>query len=148
MRASAGLSLVEALSVLALLVVLLAVAVPHLPPSPELSARAVARQLVADLYLSQRLSIARGEDYELAFATPPPYQAYTVRNARTQVPEPDFPKQVPSEVQVTGPSGVYYTPPEGMVRLLGVGPITVRGGTQTVLIEVLEPSGYVRVTPP
>jgi len=140
-----GFSLVEGLVVAALLAILVVVAVPRLMVPETLHARSSARQLAADLRLAQRLAIARRANILLEFSpSAPPYTRYTVR-AQSGGDEPDFPKELPREVAVSGPLQFAFSSngsaaPGGMVTL------TASGATATV--EITAATGYVKVTGP
>lgn len=140
-----GFSLVEGLVVAALLAILVVVAVPRLMVPETLHARSSARQLAADLRLAQRLAIARRTNILLEFSpSAPPYTRYTVK-AQSGSDEPDFPKDLPREVSVTGPVQFSFLP-SGSASPAGTVTLTASGATATV--EVTPTTGYVKVTGP
>lgn len=140
-----GFSLVEGLVVAALLAILVVVAVPRLMVPETLHARSSARGLAADLRLAQRLAIARRANVVLEFSpSAPPYTRYTVRQA-SGGDEPDFPKDLPREVSVTGPLQFAFSS-DGSATPGGTVTLTANGATATV--EVFAATGYVKVTGP
>lgn len=140
-----GFSLVEGLVVAALLAILVVVAVPRLMVPETLHVRSSARQLAADLRLAQRLAIARRANVVLEFSPPaPPYTRYTVR-AQSGGDEPDFPKDLPREVSVTGPLQFAFSA-NGSSASGGTVTLTASGATATV--EITAATGYVKVTGP
>ncbi|MDQ7840637.1 MAG: GspH/FimT family pseudopilin [bacterium] len=140
-----GFSLVEGLVVAALLAILVVVAVPRLMVPETLHARSSARQLAADLRLAQRLAIARRANVLLEFSpSAPPYTRYTVR-AQSGGDEPDFPKDLPQEVTVSGPLQFAFSS-NGSAAPGGAVTLTASGATATV--EITAATGYVKVTGP
>ncbi len=146
-RADAGLTLVEAAAVLALLALLLMVAVPNLLPAAELEARVAARQVAADASLARQLAVSRGEAYVLEFRpSGGPYTSYAVR--REGPDEPDFPREFPPGVHVTGPERIRFLP-SGEADLAGTEASTnFTGGGVTVTMQVFRRTGSVRLVPP
>ncbi len=147
-RADAGLTLVEAAAVLALLALLLMVAVPNLLPAAELEARVAARQVAADASLARQLAVSRGEAYVLEFRpSGGPYTSYAVRR-EAGPDEPDFPKEFPPGVHVTGPERIRFLP-SGEADLAGTEASTnFTGGGVTVTMQVFRRTGSVRLVPP
>lgn len=144
-RPEAGLSLIEGLVVVALLVVLAMVAVPRLAVPEPLQVRVQARELAADLRLAQRLAIARRANYVLEFApAAPPYAQYAVR-AEGGAPEPDFPKTLAPEVSVAGTLQFVFHPDGGAAA---GGTITVTSGATAADIQVNAATGRVTVNGP
>jgi type II secretory pathway pseudopilin PulG len=140
-----GFSLVEGLVVAALVAILVVVAVPRLMVPETLHARSSARQLAADLRLAQRLAIAQRANIVLEFSpSAPPYTRYTVRQEGGGA-EPDFPKDLPQEVTVTGPVQFIFSS-AGSVSPGGMMTLTASSATATV--EVFAATGYVKVTGP
>lgn len=140
-----GFSLVEGLVVAALLAILVIVAVPRLMVPETLHARSSARGLAADLRLAQRLAIARRATIVLEFSpSAPPYTGYTVRQEGGGA-EPDFPKDLPQEVTVTGPLQFAFSS-NGSASAGGTVTLTASGATAAV--EVFAATGYVKVTGP
>ena len=140
-----GFSLVEGLVVAALLAILVVVAVPRLMVPETLHARSSARQLAADLRLAQRLAIARRANVMLEFIpSAQPYTGYAVRQEGGGA-EPDFPKDLPREVSVTGPVQFSFLP-SGSASPAGTVTLTASGATATV--EVFASTGCVKVTGP
>lgn len=148
MRASAGMTVLEAVAALALLALLLAVAVPKFLPAPELEVRVAARELAADMGLARQLAVSRGEPYVVEFRPPGgPYTSYTVRRGGGP-DEPDFPKALPAGVVASAPSQVPFKP-SGAVGI--VGPVSVdvilTSGSASARVRVTVATGYVRVVP-
>ena len=140
-----GFSLVEGLVVAALLAILVVVAVPRLMVPETLHARSSARQLAADLRLAQRLAIARRANILLEFSpSAPPYTRYTVR-AQSGGDEPDFPKELPREVAVSGPLQFAFSS-NGSAAPGGT--VTLTAGGVTATVEITATTGYVKVTGP
>lgn len=148
MRASGGVTVLEAVATLALLALLLAVALPNLLPSPELEARVAAREVVADASLARQLALSRGTTYLVEFRPPGgPYTSYAVR-ADGGPDEPGFPKDLPAGVQVTGPEAIPFLP-SGAAKLDAPQvELTFAGGGAAATVRVVAATGYVRVDPP
>ncbi|MBM3469768.1 MAG: prepilin-type N-terminal cleavage/methylation domain-containing protein [Armatimonadetes bacterium] len=145
MACQSGFSLVEGLVVAALLAILVVVAVPRLMVPETLHARSSARQLAADLRLAQRLAIARRANVMLEFSpSAPPYTGYIVRQEGGGA-EPDFPKNLPQEVSVTGPLQFVFSS-NGSAAASGTVTLTASGATATV--QVTAATGHVKVTGP
>jgi type II secretory pathway pseudopilin PulG len=148
MRASGGVTVLEAVATLALLAFLLAVALPNLLPSPELEARVTAREVAADASLARQLAVSRGTTYLLEFRPPGgPYRSYTVR-ADGGTEEPGFPKDLPANVQVTGPEVIPFLPSGAAALDSPQVEVTFTGGAAVATLRVLQATGYVRVDPP
>jgi len=140
-----GFSFTEILAVMALLTILLIVAVPHLVVPETTQARVPAREIAADLRVTQRLAIARRGDFVLEFAPlAPPYTQYTIRPAAGG-PEPDFPKALNAGVVVSGPQQFVFRP-DGSASPGGAITVTADGATATV--QVMAATGRVTVTGP
>lgn len=148
MRASGGITVLEAVATLALLALLLAVALPNLLPSPELEARVAAREVAADASLARQLAVSKAGTYLLEFLPPQgPYTSYTVR-ADGGPHEPGFPKELPPNVRVTGPEAIPFLP-SGAAKLDSPQvEVTFAGGGAVVTLRVWQATGFVRVDPP
>ena len=145
MRARGGMSVLEALAVLALLALLLAVALPRLLPPPELEARAVAREFASDAHLARQLAISKGVPFVVEFwVSGGRYSGYTVR-AQGGPAEPDFPKPIPPGVLASGPQRVIFSP-SGAADVDAE--ITFRGGGAVARVRIFRATGYARVDPP
>ena len=140
-----GFSLTEALVVAALLAIVVMVAAPRLVVPEPLQAGTQARQLGADLRLTQRLAIARRANYVLDF-TPaiPPYLTYSVR-AQGGAAEPDYPKEISAGVTVSGPQQFVFQP-DGTTATAGT--VTLVAGSATATVQVIVPTGRVSVVGP
>lgn len=137
--------MIEALAVAGVVAVLVIVAMPRLVVPETLQARAAARQLAADLRLTQRLAIGRRADYVLEFIPAGgPYTSYTVRLQGGQA-EPDFPKAVPSEVGVTGTQQFTFGP-DGSAAAGGT--VTLAAGGVSATVQVTAATGRVAVNGP
>ncbi len=147
MRASAGVTVLEAVAALALLVLLLAVAVPHLLPAPELEAGVAAREVATDMGLARQLAVSKRAAYVVEFRPPGgPYTSYTVRRDGG-ADEPDFPKPLPAGVVVNGPRVVRFVSSGAAEVGAPTADLTFVGGGATVWVRVTAATGYVRVLP-
>ncbi|MBM3470167.1 MAG: hypothetical protein FJX73_05165 [Armatimonadetes bacterium] len=140
-----GFSLIEALAVAGVVAVLVIVAMPRLAVPDTLQARGAARQLAADLRLTQRLAIGRRANYVLEL-TPAggPYTSYAVRREGGPA-EPDFPKVVPSEVGVTGTQQFTFRP-DGSATAGGT--LMLAAGGVSATVQVTAATGRVAVSGP
>ena len=165
-RDPSGFTLVEVLAVLGLLGILLLITVPQLTVPGTLSASVVANQIAADLRLARQLAIAKrvcvggvncpGDNYALEFLPPAgPYTSYTLRNQSTLAVEPDFPKEIPAGVTVSGRQRFIFVP-DGCVDDDGVPPscvgtdgaITAAASGDTFTVQVFWYNGRVKVVQP
>jgi type II secretory pathway pseudopilin PulG len=143
-----GLTLVEAVAALALLALLLAVAVPNLLPAAELEARVAGRQVAADAFLARQLAVSTGESYVLEFRpSGGPYTSYAVRR-EAGPDEPDFPKELPPGVHVTGPERLRFLSSGEADLADAETSVTFAGGGVTVSMQVFRRTGSVRLVPP
>lgn len=148
MRASAGMTVLEMVAALALLVLLLAVAVPNLLPAPELDVRVAARELVGDMALARQVAVSKGRRYVVEFRPPGgPYTSYTVREDGGP-DEPNFPKTFPAGVVANAPAQIPFEA-SGAVGIAG--PVSVdvilSSGQAAARLRVTTATGYVRVVP-
>ncbi|MGH2372162.1 MAG: hypothetical protein ACRDIC_01605, partial [bacterium] len=132
-----GYAFPELLAAFGVLAILILVAMPRLVLPETLNASAFARQVAVDLRLTQQLAMSRRVYYTLEFSPlAAPYTIYTVRNETTLVAEPDFPKQVPGGLTVSGRRVLTFYPSGGWGPYDGVGgpgadgSITVTAGAQ------------------
>lgn len=146
-----GYALAELLAVLGVVAILTLVAMPGLVLPETLNASAFARQVAVDLRLTQQLAFVRRVNYTLEFSpAAAPYTSFTVRNDSTLVEEPDFPKQVPGGLTVSGrriftfASG--WGPYDGAVGSTGA--IAIAAGSSTATVTVYWYNGRVAVTEP
>ncbi len=155
-RNACGFTLVEVLAVLGLLGILLLVAVPQLTVPGSLSASVVANQIAADLRLARQVAIAKRVNYSLEFLPAAGlYTSYTVRNQSTLAVEPDFPKEIPAGVTVSGRQRFIFVP-DGCVDDDGVPPtcvgsdgsVTVAASGDTFTVQVFWYAGRVKVVQP
>jgi prepilin-type N-terminal cleavage/methylation domain-containing protein len=154
-RDPSGFTLVEVLAVLGLLAILLVVTVPQLTVPGALSASVAAHQIAVDLRLARQLAIAKRVNYSLEFLPAAgPYTSYTVRNESTLAVEPDFPKEIPVGVTVSGRQRFIFVP-DGCVDndLLSPcsgtdGSVTVAAGTDTATVQVFWYTGRIKVVQP
>jgi prepilin-type N-terminal cleavage/methylation domain-containing protein len=143
--AERGFSLVEALITVALLGILVLVAAPRLTVPEPLQVGVPARQLAADLRLTQRLAIAQRANYVLEFSPPTvPYLSYTVHRESAGA-EPDFPKSFAAGVMVTGPQQFTFRP-DGTATADGV--VTLTSGGVVATLRVTAATGRVTVSTP
>ena len=141
----AGFSFVEVLVVVGLLAILLVAAVPQLFVPNELDVELAARQVAADLSLARRLAIARRVPYLVTFNPPGgPYTSYTMA-AQGGAPEPDFPKNLPAQVTVTGTGQVTFQP-SGAPTTAAL--LTFTAGSAAAQVDVVASTGRVRVSGP
>jgi Tfp pilus assembly protein FimT len=166
-REPSGLTFIEVLAVLGLVAILLLVTVPQLTVPGTLSASVVANQIAADLRLARQLAIAKrvcaggvncpADNYALEFLPAAgPYTSYTVRNQSTLAVEPDFPKEIPAGVTVSGRQRfVFAISPDGCVADDGVncagstnGSVTVAASGDTFTVQVFWYAGRVKVVQP
>lgn len=139
-----ALSFVEVLVAALLLGLLLLVAVPQLFAPDELDVEVVARQVAADMHLARRYAIARRSNFVVSFSPPtPPYTSYTLTTGG--VDEPDFPKDLPTQVIVTGTSSVTFRP-SGATSAGAL--LTFTAGVSVAQVEVLQTTGRAVVTGP
>ena len=76
-----------------------------------------------------------------------PYRSYTVR-ADGGPEEPGFPKDLPANVQVTGPEVIPFLP-SGAAKLDSPQvEVIFTGGAAVATLRVLQATGYARVDPP
>lgn len=148
MRASAGLSFVEAVAALALLSVLLLVALPNLLPGPELDTKVAARELAADMGLARQLATSRKATFVVEFQPPGgPYTGYTLRQDGA-TDEPGFPKKLPPGVTAAGPEAVPFLP-SGAAKLDAPSvDVVLSSGPVTAAVRVTAATGYARVVVP
>jgi hypothetical protein len=132
--------------VVALLGILLVAAVPQLFVPDELDVEVTARQVASDLGLARRLAIARRVVFLVTF-TPAggPYTAYSVGAIGSPVPEPGFPKDLPTQVTVTG-AGIITFQPSGAATAAAL--LTFQTGGATAQVDVVRTTGRTRVTGP
>ncbi len=144
-RREAGFSLAEALIVVGLLGIVVIIAMPQLAVPDNMQVNVPARQLAADLRLTQRLAIARHTDYLLEFAPAvAPYSSYSVHVSGGGA-EPDFPKAVPAGVTATGPAQFTFHS-DGSAASAGT--VSLSFGTATATIQVVAATGRVVVVQP
>lgn len=154
-REPSGFTIVEVLAVLGLLGLLMLAALPNLTVPGTLSASATARQIAVDARLARQLSIARRVYYTLEFnPATAPYTSYTVRNESTLAVDPDFPKDIPAGITVTGRRTFSFAA-GGCVDgdlvspCLGAdGSVTVAAGADTATVQVFWYTGRVKVVQP
>lgn len=161
-----GFTWIEVLAVLGLLGILLLITVPQLMVPGTLSASVVANQIAADLRLARQLTIAKrvcvggvncpADNYTLEFLPAAgPYTSYTVRNQSTLAVEPDFPKEIPAGLIVSGRQRFIFVA-DGCVDDDGVPPscvgtdgsVTVAADGDTVTVQVFWYTGRVKVVQP
>ena len=139
-----ALSFVEVVVAVLLLGILLLVAVPRLLAPDELDVEVVARQVAADMHMARRLAIALRSSYVVSFSPPtPPYTSYTLTTGG--VDEPDFPKDLPTQVIVTGTPSVTFRP-SGATSAAAL--ITFTAGASVAQVEVLQTTGRAVITGP
>lgn len=98
-----GFTYIEVLAVLGFVAILGLTMLPQLAVPDKLQAEQTARQIAADLRLTQELSIAQRAYYVFQFSPAAgPYTSYSVYKNSTGVAEPDFPKNIASGITVTG----------------------------------------------
>lgn len=142
---AAGISFVEVIVAVSLLVLLLLVTLPQLTTPAEVEVRRAARLVAADLVMARRLAIARRRDYLVTFAPPGgPYTRYTVQPAGGQA-EPDFPKTLPAGVTVTGTERLTFAP-SGAADVAAL--LRFSAGAVSGQVEVVAATGHVRLTLP
>lgn len=154
-RDPSGFTLVEVLAVLGLLGLLMLATVPNLTVPGTLSASVMARQVAVDLRLARQLATGRRVYYSLEFnPATAPYTSYTVRNESTPAVDPDFPKEIPPGITVSGRRTFSFAP-GGCVDddLLSPcsgtdGSVTVAAGTDTATVQVFWYTGRVKVVQP
>ena len=150
-----GYAFPELLAAFGVLAILILVAMPGLVLPETLNASAFARQLAVDLRLTQQLAISRRVYYTLEFSPlAAPYSTYTVRNETTLVEEPDFPKQVPGGLSVSGARRFSFYPSGGWGPYDGVGgvgangSVTIAAGPTSATVTVYWYNGRVQVSGP
>ncbi|MGQ0550851.1 MAG: pilus assembly FimT family protein [Armatimonadota bacterium] len=152
-----GHTFAELLAVLGVLAVLILVAMPRLEMPDTLSASALARQIAVDLRLAQQLSIGERDMYTLEFnPAAVPYTSYTLRNESTLAVEPDFPKDIPSQITVSGrrsfafaAGGCVDDDANSANGCAGTdGSVTVSSGAVSATINVYWYTGRVKVVGP
>ncbi len=151
MRASAGMTVLEAVAALALLALLLAVAVPNLLPAPELEVGVAARELAADMGLARQLAVSMGTSRDTTYVVefrPPggPYTSYTVRRDG-EPDEPDFPKALPAGVVASGPPQIAFKRSGAVDDPGPVVEVILSSGSAAARVQVTTATGYVRVVP-
>lgn len=155
-RGDSGLTFVEVLGVLGVVGILLVVAMPQLQMPEGLSATSQADQIAVDLRWSRQLAIAKRVNYALEFSpAAAPYTSYLIRNESTAQVEPDFPKDIPSDVTVSGRRTFIFWP-SGCVDDDGAGTtcagtddsVTVTSGAKTATVQVFWYTGRVKVVDP
>lgn len=140
-----GFSMIEALAVAAVVAVLVIVAAPRLVVPETLQARAQARQVAADLRLAQRLAIGRRANFVMEFSpSGGPYTSYSVRREGGPA-EPDFPKNVPREVRITGSEQFTFRADGSAVS---GGTVTLTAGPAAATVQVTATTGRVTVIGP
>jgi len=157
-----GFTIIEVLATLGLLGLLFLVALPQLTVPGTLDVAVLADQIASDLRLARQLAVSGWDpavgrvNYILEFSpAAPPYTGYTVRNAVTSADEPDFPKEIPSNVAITGRQRFIFTP-SGCVDDDGVGQtcggtdgeVDLASGTDTARVRVFWYRGRIRVDQP
>lgn len=144
MRAQGGLTLLEAVAVLALLAVLVVAAVPNLFPSGA-AVRSTAEQLVADLSLARQLAMSRGEAHVVQFGpSGSAYTQYTVRRG-TGSDEPGFPRELPAGVTAQGPESVTLLP-SGAAQLSDPWvQWNMTSASESAVVRLWRQTGYARV---
>ena len=131
--------------VVGLLAILLVAAVPQLFVPGEVDVEVTARQVAADMGLARRLAIARRVDYIITFSPPGgPYTSYTLAPDGGPA-EPDFPKDLPPQVTVTGTGQVTFRP-SGAATAPAL--LTFTAGGVVAQVDVVAATGRVRVSGP
>lgn len=150
-----GYAFPELLAAFGILAILILVAMPRLVLPETLNASTFARQIAVDLRLTQQLAISSRVYYTLEFSPlAAPYTTYTVRNESTLVEEPDFPKQVPGGLSVSGARRFSFYPSGGWGPYDGVGgagansSVTISAGGTSATVTVYWYNGRVAVTGP
>lgn len=151
-RDASGYGFIELMAALGLLSILILVAMPRLEMPETLNASTFARQVAVDLRLTQQLAFSRRVNYTLEFSpAAAPYTSYTVRNESTLAIAPDFPKEVPGGLTVSGRRIFTFTsggwgPYDGAVG--SDGSVTVTAGANTATVQVFWYNGRVAVSGP
>ncbi len=151
-RHSAGYAFIELLAAVGILGILILVAMPRLVLPETLNASTFARQVAVDLRLTQQLAFSRRVNYTLQFSpATAPYTSYTIRDESTLAIEPDFPKDVPGGLTVSGRQTFTFTsggwgPYDGAVG--SDGSVTVTAGANTATVQVFWYNGRVTVSGP
>jgi hypothetical protein len=153
------------LAVLGLLGILLLGTVPQLTVPGTLSASVMARQVAVDLRLARQLATSKrvcgggvncpAVNFSLEFLPAAgPFTSYTVRNESTLAEDPDFPKQIPSGMTVSGRQKFIFVPggcvdDDGVGSCVGTnGSVTVAAGTDTATVQVFWYRGRIKVVQP
>jgi len=130
--------------VVALLGILLVAAVPQLFVPAELDVELVARQVAADMGLARRYAIARRANFVMTFnPAGGPYTSYTLTTGG--VAEPDFPKDLPPAVTVTGTGSITFQPSG---RTSAGATLTFAAGGETAQVTVLAATARVEISGP
>ncbi len=151
----AGFSYIEVLVVLGLLAILSLTALPQLAVPDKLQAEQAARQIAADLRLTQELSIAQRAYYTLQFnPATAPYTSYTLYLSSTPSSvQPDFPKTIPPGITVSGRQTFCFATGGSVSDTCSTsggtdGSVTVSSGTATATVWVYWYNGRVKVVGP
>ncbi len=149
---ASGYGFIELLAALGLLSILILVAMPRLDLPETLNASAFARQVAVDMRLTQQLAFSKRVNHTLEFSpATAPYTSYIIRNDSTLAIEPDFPKEVPGGLTVSGRRIFTFTsggwgPYDGAIG--ADGSVTVAAGANTATVQVFWYNGRVAVTGP
>lgn len=151
---ASGFTYIEVLAVLAFVAILGLTMLPQLVLPDTLQAEQTARQLAADLRLTQELAIAQRAYYVLQFSpATAPYRSYTVYSNATGTAEPDFPRTISSGITVSGRQAYCFTMGGAITDSCAGGTgtngsNTVAAGTATATVWVYWYNGRVQVVGP
>jgi Tfp pilus assembly protein FimT len=130
--------------VVALLGILLVAAVPQLFGPDELDVEFAARSVATDMELARRFAIARRANFVMTFSPAGgPYASYTLTTGG--VAEPDFPKDLPLTVTVTGTASITFRP-SGSTTAGAT--LTFSAGGETAQVTVLAATARVEISGP